>query len=83
MWYRSALFPYSNHFFCEVKNKKTIPNRTHLLGDCSELQSVAVYSKMCHSRSENVTQLLLINEAAMAQSDLILKMSSSALGVSH
>lgn len=58
--------------FCEMKkNKKKKDNREQsVLIDSSELQSVTDYSKMCHCRSENVTQLLLISEAVMLQSNV-------------
>lgn len=36
-----------------------------VLINSSELQSVTDYSKMCHCRSVNVTQLLLITDAAV------------------
>lgn len=50
---------YSRAFttLCEMKKDNW---EQSVLIDSSELQSVADYSKMCHWRSENVTQLLLI-----------------------
>lgn len=58
---------YSHTFttFCEMKKDNW---EQSVLIDSSELQSVTDYSKMCHCRSENVTQLLLITEAVMVQS---------------
>lgn len=54
---------YSHTFttFCEMKKDN---QEQSVLIDSSELHSVTDYSKMCHCRSENVTQLLLINDAA-------------------
>lgn len=56
---------YSHTFttFCEMKKDN---GEQSVLIDSSE--QVTDYSKMCHCRSENVTQLLLIAEAVMVQS---------------
>lgn len=56
--------------FLRNEKKKKDNREQSVLIDRSELQSVTDYSKMCHCRSENVTQLLLISEAVMVQSNV-------------
>lgn len=56
--------------FLQNEKKKKDNREQSVLIDSSELQSVTDYSKMCHCRSENVTQLLLISEAVMVQSNV-------------
>lgn len=71
---------YSHTFTTFYEMKKDNWEQSVLINS-SELQSVTDYSKMCHCRSENVTQLLLITEAVMVQSGFFFLKNESSLAL--
>ena len=70
-----AMDQHYSHTFTTFCEKKKDNREQSVLIDSSELQSLTDYSEMCHCQSENVTQLLLITEAVMVQSNTVFAFS--------